>query len=325
MSREMQDQKSNTKLQQESTTSTIEVSGNVSKPNSQSRTRKFPITPLEALEDQPFPETAACLIIGDEILNGKIVDTNSGFFAKFCFNLGIDVKRIEVIPDEEDTIIEAVRRLSKKYDFVVTSGGVGTTHDDITYPSIARAFGLELVYHQETIDRMMGVLQNHPILKKETSVEVITASKRMALFPSPSLVVYPNETIWVPIVIVNNNVHILPGIPSLFRALLGEFGKYFSQQGEKFIRVYVRTYQPESFIAPVLTEMQEKVAHLGVKIGSYPTWTSNKRWVVVSLLAREKRKSVVEELAKEVAEKINGHFISKLEDLEESDVGKLKL
>ncbi|CAG8619773.1 12503_t:CDS:2 [Ambispora gerdemannii] len=322
MSREIQDQKSIAKLQPE-LTSTIEGAEDTSRPNASNRAIKFPITPLEDLKDRPFPKTAACLVIGDEILNGKTVDTNSGYFAKFCFDLGIDVKRIEVIPDEEDTIIEAVRRLSSNYDFVVTSGGVGSTHDDITYPSIAHAFGLELVYHKQTMDRMIGSMKNHPLLKKKLSAEVTTANKRMTLFPTPSLVVYPNETIWVPIVIVNNNVHILPGIPSLFRGLLGEFDKYFAQQGEKFIRVFVRTYQPESFIAPVLTEVQKKVAHLGVKVGSYPKWTNEKRWVVVSFLAREKRKSVVEELAKEVAEKINGYIINTSDDPEESEISKL--
>ena len=87
--------------------------------------------------------TAACLIIGDEVLGGKVfwqppdlswfanrrqtVDTNSAFFAKYCFSLGISLKRIEVIADDEAEIIEAVRRMSSKYDFVVTSGGIGPT------------------------------------------------------------------------------------------------------------------------------------------------------------------------------------------------------
>ncbi|KAF3156826.1 hypothetical protein TWF751_002593, partial [Orbilia oligospora] len=73
-------------------------------------------------------QTAACLVIGDEVLNGKIVDTNSPFFAKYCFSLGLDLKRVEVIPDDEADIIEAVRRMSEKYDFVVTSGGIGPTY-----------------------------------------------------------------------------------------------------------------------------------------------------------------------------------------------------
>ncbi|KAK6539767.1 hypothetical protein TWF694_009961 [Orbilia ellipsospora] len=89
-------------------------------------------------------QTAACLVIGDEVLNGKIVDTNSPWFAKFCFSLGLDLKRVEVIPDDEGDIVEAVRRMSGRYDIVVTSGGIGPTHDDITYPSIAKAYAISL-------------------------------------------------------------------------------------------------------------------------------------------------------------------------------------
>lgn len=71
--------------------------------------------------------TAGCIIIGDEVLGGKTVDTNSAYFAKFCFKLGIALKRIEVIGDDEEEIVEAVRRMSSNYDFVVTSGGIGPT------------------------------------------------------------------------------------------------------------------------------------------------------------------------------------------------------
>jgi molybdopterin biosynthesis enzyme MoaB len=71
--------------------------------------------------------SAACLIIGDEVLGGKTVDTNSAYLAKWCFSLGISLKRIEVIADEEEEIVEAVQRMSHRYDFVVTSGGIGPT------------------------------------------------------------------------------------------------------------------------------------------------------------------------------------------------------
>ncbi|CAG8443221.1 9425_t:CDS:2 [Acaulospora colombiana] len=274
----------------------------------------LPVTPVSELQGRPFPKTAACLVIGDEILNGKVADTNSGFFVKFCFNHGIVVKRIEVVPDEEGTIIEAVRRLSSNYDFVVTSGGIGPTHDDITYPSIARAYGLPLKCHQPTLDRMNGVTKGVPLMQSDSR-------KRMALFPEPSLVVFPSESLWVPIVIVNENVHILPGIPVLFRGMLSGYGKYL-REGEKFVTRYVKTFKQESLIAPVLASTQKKVESLGIKIGSYPKWTENKRLVVVSLLSRETNRDVVTELAKEVAAEVDGVLIDKLDDDEEGDVVK---
>ncbi|RIA84363.1 hypothetical protein C1645_674110, partial [Glomus cerebriforme] len=211
-------------------------------------------------------------------------------------------------------IIEAVRRLSDNFDFVITSGGIGSTHDDITYPSIAKAYNLPLKYHQLTLDRMNEFVENTPSIssmKLEPNQEAVEARKRMALFPDPSIVVYPNETLWVPIVIINENIHILPGIPRLFNGLLFGFSKYLrirqnGNDGENFYRRFVKTFQPESFIAPILTEMQVRVKDMGIKVGSYPKWTADKRWVIVSFLSRENNKDKVEELCKEIAEKING-------------------
>ncbi|CAI2172854.1 9404_t:CDS:2 [Funneliformis geosporum] len=282
----------------------------------------LPTTPITETQFEPYPKTAACLIIGDEILNGKTVDTNSASFARFCYEHGIDLKRIEVIPDEEDTIIETVRRLSKNFDFVVTSGGIGPTHDDITYPTIAKAFNLSLTLHQQTLDRMKDFTNNTPSLKimmSKQSQEVVDANQRMALFPNPSVIVYPNKTLWVPIVIVNGNIHILPGIPQLFNSLLFAFSKYLKvrqtgKDGEKFYRKFIKTYRPEGFIAPVLTEMHEKVKDLGIKIGSYPKWSGDKRWVVVSLLARENHKDKLEGLSIEIAKKIDGFLIDNADD-----------
>lgn len=71
--------------------------------------------------------TAGCIIIGDEVLGGKTIDTNSAYMARYCFNLGMTLKRVEVIGDDEGEIVEATRRMSDNYDFVVTSGGIGPT------------------------------------------------------------------------------------------------------------------------------------------------------------------------------------------------------
>jgi molybdenum cofactor synthesis domain-containing protein len=88
--------------------------------------------------------TAACLIIGDEVLNGKTKDSNSHYLSKLCFSYGIQLKRIEVIPDDCGDIVKSVKNLVAAHDFVFTSGGIGPTHDDITYKSIAKAFYMPL-------------------------------------------------------------------------------------------------------------------------------------------------------------------------------------
>ncbi|KAF8752406.1 Molybdopterin binding protein, partial [Rhizoctonia solani] len=123
----------------------------------------LPISPIPVGDGNPKTiKTAACLIIGDEILNGKTHDSNSNYFAKFCFERGVALKRIEVIADDEGEIVEASRRMVKNYDFVVTSGGIGPTHDDITYASLGVAFNNPLVLHQPTLERMYEMSKHRP-------------------------------------------------------------------------------------------------------------------------------------------------------------------
>lgn len=154
---------------------------------------RYPLSPVPTPKDKDaFVQTAACLIIGDEVLNGKTKDTNSNFMAKLLFDVGVDLKRIEVIADDEDEIVEAVRRLHKGYGLVITSGGVGPTHDDITYQSIAKAFDAELEYNQETIDRMEASGKKRYNMGAQTE-EQKTARLRMALFPVGAEVLHVRE------------------------------------------------------------------------------------------------------------------------------------
>src|SRR5262245_56491898 len=87
---------------------------------------------------------AALLIIGDEILSGRTKDKNIGFIAEFLTNIGIDLKEVRVVPDEEDEIITALDALRARYTYVFTTGGIGPTHDDITADSVAKAFGVPI-------------------------------------------------------------------------------------------------------------------------------------------------------------------------------------
>jgi len=106
-------------------------------------------------------------------------------------------KRIEVIADNEEEIIEASRRLVNKYDFVVTTGGIGPTHDDITYKSLAKSFNQKLAHHQETI-RRMSVMNNNPKwAETQQNPEQLAATHRMALFPERAEVIYVEKDVWV--------------------------------------------------------------------------------------------------------------------------------
>ncbi|PYH42818.1 flavin adenine dinucleotide pyrophosphatase [Aspergillus saccharolyticus JOP 1030-1] len=271
--------------------------------------------------------TAACLIIGDEVLGGKTIDTNSAFFAKYCFTLGIQLKRIEVIADDESEIIEAVRRMSDRYDFVVTSGGIGPTHDDITYASIAKAFSLPLKLHQPAFERMKRLSKPHPMQPTfdwETPSASLTAKLRMvelphdASLPEEDQAIFVADDMWVPIAIVNGNVHILPGVPRLFERLLEHLKPSLlprlvnPEEGKGIYRYLFSTPLPESTVAGYLTELAGRVADRGVKVGSYPRW-GNKR-NTVTLVGTDKE--LMDSLILEVERNVEGKKVLREDELD---------
>src|SRR6476659_9558926 len=88
--------------------------------------------------------TAALLVIGDEILSGRTKDKNIGYIAEYLTNIGIDLKEVRVVPDEEDEIVSAINGLRQRYTYLFTTGGIGPTHDDITADCVAKAFGVSI-------------------------------------------------------------------------------------------------------------------------------------------------------------------------------------
>lgn len=270
--------------------------------------------------------TAACLIIGDEVLGGKTIDTNSAFFAKYCFSLGIQLKRVEVIADDEDEIIEAVRRMSNNYDFVVTSGGIGPTHDDITYESIAKAFNLPLKLHTRAFERMKRLSKPHPMQPHfdwNTPSPGLTAKLRMVYLPydenlpAESQALFVADDMWVPIAVVNGNVHILPGVPRLFERLLEHLKpvllpRLANPEGKGIYRYLFSTPLPESAVAPYLTDLAARASVHGVKVGSYPRW-GNKR-NTVTLVGKDK--AFMDSVIAEVEENVQGKKVSREDELD---------
>ncbi|KAJ5159899.1 uncharacterized protein N7482_006903 [Penicillium canariense] len=287
--------------------------------------RSGPSAMTSAAQAKPI-HTAACLIIGDEVLGGKTIDTNSPFLAKFCFGLGIQLKRVEVIPDDEEDIIEAVRRMSARYDFVVTSGGIGPTHDDITYQSIAKAFGLKLQLYEPAFERMKRLSRPHPMQPNfdwNTPSPGLTAKLRMVELPFDPAIpaeqqgLFVADDMWVPVAVVNGNVHILPGVPRLFERLLLNLKPHLvprlsDPEGKGTFRFMFSTPLPESAVAPYLTELAAKVEPRGVKVGSYPRW--GKKRNTVTLVGADK--AFLESLVPEVEVGVQGKRVAKEDELD---------
>ena len=214
-----------------------------------------------------------------------------------------------MIADDEAEIIEAATRMSRIYDLVVTSGGIGPTHDDITYPSISKAFGAPLVLHAETAEKMRRLARKRegaPPFDWDTPRAALTARMRMAMLPSGenTSVVFVNDDLWVPICVVNRNVHILPGVPRIFMQLLDGLRPLWEKEGvlpgaeERSLRVIIATPLPESEVAEFLTSLQERVSARGVKVGSYPRWGKSTNSITLVGSDKEYIESLIPEVEK---------------------------
>ncbi|KAH7106972.1 MoaB/Mog domain-containing protein [Auriculariales sp. MPI-PUGE-AT-0066] len=264
----------------------------------------FPRSPRPPIPKDPI-RTAAALVIGDEVLNGKTQDTNSHYLARRLFEMGIELKRIEVIPDDEVEIVRAAQTLSAKFDLVVTSGGIGPTHDDITYASLAKAFNKELVMNEEVRRRMAAMSIYKKTWLDQQTDEQRAARDRMAQFPAGAEVLFVAEDLWVPVVRLEHKVCILPGIPTLYRRMLDSLVEhYLPLPPERPSRYLVFTTLPESTIAPYLANLQARVKLEGIRIGSYPTLYKG---VTVSMIGA--KLSRLQELGEEVCREVQGTVV----------------
>ncbi|XP_051576532.1 FAD synthase-like isoform X2 [Myxocyprinus asiaticus] len=213
--------------------------------------------------------TAAILIIGDEILKGHTVDTNSAFLCRGLRKLGVAVQRITVVPDIQEVIAKEVAQLSSSVTHLITSGGVGPTHDDVTFESVAMAFGEGLHAHPELtrlVEEFFG------------AVDPNSATMKLAMVPVSAKLNFgtdhqTGQRNRYPLVSVRN-VYMFPGIPSLLERSFNGLAHLFSGSGTTFHTREVFVDADETEIAPVLTKLQAGWGKR-VSLGSYPDWLSN--------------------------------------------------
>jgi molybdenum cofactor synthesis domain-containing protein len=198
-------------------------------------------------------KTAALLLIGNELLSGKVQDLNFAYLAKQLYASGVSLVRVLVIPDVISLIASEVKALSEAYDYVFTSGGVGTTHDDVTIEGVAAAFGCGVWF----VPEIEGVL-------KEYYGERFTEShRRLALAPE-GVELLRNELRWPTLKM--RNVFILPGVPEIFRLKFEAIRGLFSAAPFTLAEIFLSC--EETKIAKVLWEVSERFPQ--VQMGSYP-------------------------------------------------------
>jgi molybdenum cofactor synthesis domain-containing protein len=216
--------------------------------------------------------TAAIIVIGDEVLSGKVEELNARFLVRELRSLGVAVRRIEIIPDVTDTIVAAVRSASAAFDHVFTSGGIGPTHDDLTIPAIATAFGVPAVRHPELADMIRAVSQ------QERNLRMADIPEGATLLRGPGTA----ESCWP--VIAIHNVYVLPGVPSILQRKFAMIRERF--RGAPFFSRAVYSQAGEGVIADMLDKAAADFP--AVAIGSYPHIDATDHKVMITLDGRDK-------------------------------------
>ncbi len=216
--------------------------------------------------------TAGLIVVGNEILSGKIADTNSAFLARELHGIGVALRRIVVVPDELDEIAEAVRTFRPLYDVVFTSGGVGPTHDDMTIAGVARGLGRAVVRHPEIEQRLREFFRDR----------INEARLKMSEIPEGAELIFEGELSFPTLKV--ENIYILPGIPELFQAKVRALEPRLAVD-PYFMRV-VYTNEAESAIAEMLR--QTLAAYPELLLGSYPKLADPSYRVRITLESKDK-------------------------------------
>lgn len=206
--------------------------------------------------------TAGVLVIGDEILSGRTKDKNIGFIAEYLTNIGIDLKEVRIVADDESDIVAAVNALRARYTYVFTTGGIGPTHDDITADSVAKALDVSIDHHPEVVARFKERYQKPGELNE--------ARLRMARIPQGAQPIQ-SATILAPGFCIDN-VIVMAGVPSIMQAMMDIVAPTL-RVGDRMLSESVRGNCREGDIGTPLREIAE--AHPDTAIGSYPFLDEN--------------------------------------------------
>jgi molybdenum cofactor synthesis domain-containing protein len=215
--------------------------------------------------------TAALVIIGDEVLAGEVRDENLALLAAGLSSRGVDVVTARVLPDDEGTIASELRTLAPCVDEVIVTGGIGTTHDDVTRAAVAAAAGVPLARNPEALSLLQDHFGDRMTAERGKLADLPAGSELIANPLSPACG-FMIDRIWV-----------LPGIPAMVRAMLPALLSRFT--GAPLARIDLHTALPEADIADPLREAQ--VLFPSVHIGSYPQYGTPRGGVIVRVRGEE--------------------------------------
>ena len=217
-------------------------------------------------------KTAGIVLIGNELLSGKVTDTNASYLCRELRALGVAVRKISVVPDEVDLIAAEVSEFSRAHDVVFTSGGVGPTHDDVTMEGVARAMGVPVVRDP----RLVALIARH------AKGPLNEARLKMAEVPEGAELV-AGEQLMFPAVVAGN-VYILPGVPEIFRQKFEALKERFRDSPYFLASIFVGI--GEGTLADYLNDLLRQ--HPELMLGSYPEFSNPEYKVKVTLESKDR-------------------------------------
>jgi len=231
----------------------------------------------------PTPSfTAAMLAIGDELLSGRTRDSNIAYAAKRLTETGIDLKEVRIVADEEAAIVSAVNQLRRDYHYLITCGGIGATHDDITAESIARSLDLPCVFDAQA----EAVLAHY---YQQRDLPFTAARRLMARMPQGSTLI-DNPISGAPGFHIDN-IYVLAGVPTIFEAMLENLLPTL-EHNQPMLAMTIDCPLAEGTIAADLAKIQS--LHPATQIGSYPQYvTSGKGGFKVELVVRSRHEQAL--------------------------------
>lgn len=215
--------------------------------------------------------TAALVIIGQELLSGKVKDENVGFLTEQLFKLGVDVRRVLFVSDDEDEIVEAVRWVAGRHDHIFTTGGMGPTHDDVTIAAVARALGRQMV-HSPSLERLLESLYG---------LQEGLERSRLSRIPEGSELFYPEGARYPQLIV--GNVFLFPGVPAIVRTKFKALADRFRSR-PIFTEVLDLERSELEVLAPLTAAVE---TYPQVRFGSYPSYQDGKESVRLTLDATD--------------------------------------
>lgn len=229
--------------------------------------------------------TASLVIIGDEILSGRTQDKNTQYIAQNLNEVGVQLREVRVIADDEQTIIDTVNVMREADDYVFTTGGIGPTHDDITTESIAKAFGVEVELNDDAYQALKEYY--------DSEEDITPARKKMAFIPKGGALI-PNPVSGAPGIHIGN-VYIMAGVPRIMQAMMDDVLPTL-KGGASVISKTVEADCPESMVAEGLGIINDK--YETVSMGSYPKYQNGR--FGTSLVLRSTDEAILDKAVQEV-------------------------